>query len=136
MRETLIQSAIMGVLNQRDSTCRVWRNNVGQTPTPCGACKSRLCAGCAARLQRPVAYGLGVGSSDLVGIDQIVITPDMVGQTFARFFVVEVKTPTGRLSKEQELWQQVVRNLGGDTHVWRSEEDARAHVIGKKRGVE
>jgi hypothetical protein len=39
-----------------------------------------------------VRYGLGNGTSDLIGWESVVITPDMVGQTFARFLAPEVKT--------------------------------------------
>jgi hypothetical protein len=49
----------------------------------------------------------------------------MVGQRFARFLSVEVKTPTGRLSPEQETWRQAVLKAGGIAVVARSVDDVR-----------
>lgn len=109
MRETLIQSKIRAVLNRRDSPCRVWRNNVGGYYSPEG---------------RWIDYGLCKGSADLIGLERVLITPEMVGSVFARFLPVEVKTHRGRLSDEQKIWHEVVRSFGGDVETMRSEEDA------------
>ncbi len=49
----------------------------------------------------------------------------MVGQRFARFLSIEVKTPSGRLSPEQETWQAAVQKAGGIAVVARSVEDVR-----------
>lgn len=77
---------------------RVWRNNVGVDT------------------MRGIRYGLGVGSPDLVGI------------AWGRFVGLEVKTPTGRVSKEQTMWLDMVRRFGGVAGVARSVEDALAIV--------
>jgi len=62
---------------------------------------------------RPIAFGLCVGSSDLIGWTEIVVTPDMVGQKIAIFTAVEVKNEKGRATKEQLKFLQVVKNAGG-----------------------
>ncbi len=100
MREKLLQSAIMAVLNHKDSPCRLWRNNVGVVPGTF------------------VRYGLGVGSADLVGL----VVP--TGQ----FLACEIKTPIGRLSKEQKAWISTINRLGGLAVVLRSVEEAEALV--------
>jgi len=63
---------------------------------------------------RGVRYGLGVGGADLVACIR------------GRFCGFEVKTPDGRLTKEQQLWAHVVRAAGGFYAVVRSAEDAIA----------
>ena len=87
---------------------RTFRNNVG-------AIKDRN--------NRLVRYGLATGSADLIGWQSVVITPAMVGQRFARFVSREVKTPSGRLSPEQETWQAAVQKAGGIAVVARSVDD-------------
>lgn len=77
---------------------RVWRNNVGVDT------------------MRGIRYGLGIGSPDLVGI------------AWGRFVGLEVKTVTGRVSKEQTMWLDMVRRFGGVAGVARSVEDALAIV--------
>lgn len=109
MREQLIQSEIMGVLNHRDSPCRVWRNNVGGYYDATG---------------RYVTYGLSVGSSDLIGGARITITPEMVGKTVFVFLADEIKTPKGRLTDEQIAFLRTVRALGGIPANHRSKQDA------------
>lgn len=74
----------------------LWRNNVGFDA------------------ERRVKYGLGLGSADLVGL----LVPS------GRFFAIEVKTPVGRLRKEQRLWLDVVRKNGGFAAVVRSTDGA------------
>lgn len=107
MSEAAIQQDIRLALGQSPGL-RVFRNNVG-------AIKDRN--------NRLVRYGLCTGSADLIGWKSVVITPDMVGQRFARFVSIEVKTPTGRLSPEQETWQAAVQKAGGIAVVARSVDD-------------
>jgi hypothetical protein len=84
----------------------LWRNNTGVD------------------LERRVRYGLGNGSADLVGLVR----------GSGRFFALEIKTPTGRLSKDQEAWGSVVRKKGGFCAVVRSEAEALAAVGRAARG--
>ena len=51
---------------------------------------------------------------------------DIIGCFRGRFVAVEVKTPVGRQSKEQKLWQGQVEERGGGIYALvRSEDDAR-----------
>jgi hypothetical protein len=62
---------------------------------------------------RPISFGLCVGSSDLIGWTEIIVTPDLVGKKIAIFTAVEVKNEKGRATKEQLKFLQAVRNAGG-----------------------
>lgn len=75
----------------------LWRNNTGVD------------------LERGVRYGVGAGGADLVGF---------VRGT-GRFFALEVKTPTGRVSPDQKTWIAHVNDHGGFAAVVRSVEDGR-----------
>lgn len=76
---------------------------------------------------RIVQAGLDVkGSSDLIGYRSIEITPDMVGRRIAQFVAVEVKTPTGRIHKEQRYFIEAVEHAGGYALVARSPDDIHA----------
>ena len=79
-----------------DAGIVAWRNNTGFDE------------------QRRVRYGLCVGSSDLIAI--------LPG---GRFAAIEIKTATGRLSKEQRMFAELVTLKGGVFVVLRSEEEAR-----------
>jgi len=74
----------------------------------------------------PIKAGLCVGSGDIIGIDSVVITPDMVGKRVAIFCSWEVKSGTGRASTEQINFARFVRNAGGVAEVVRSEQEAVA----------
>ena len=88
----------------------MFRNQVGQLPDP--------------RSGRWVQFGLAKGSSDLIGFKTVEITSDMVGKKLAVFCSIEVKTPTGRTSKPQQNWLNLVKNAGGIGGIARSPEDA------------
>jgi hypothetical protein len=90
---------------------RLWRNNVGALRDPHG---------------RLVTYGLCRGSSDLIGLRQITITPEHLGQQLAVFAALEIKTQRGRPTAEQLQFLAVVRELGGLAAVVRSLAEARA----------
>jgi hypothetical protein len=109
MSEAAIQQDIRLALGQCPGI-KTFRNNVG-------AIKDRN--------NRLIRYGLATGSADLIGWQSVVITEAMVGQRFARFLSVEVKTPTGRLSPEQETWRQAVQKAGGIAVVARSVDDIK-----------
>ncbi len=88
---------------------RLWRNNVGALRDERG---------------RLVTYGLCKGSSDLIGLRQLLITPEHVGRCVAVFTAIEVKTPAGRVSEEQRRFLQQVEQLGGLAGVARSLQEA------------
>lgn len=80
----------------RDTRCVLFRNTVGVVTDG----------------RRTITYGLGKGSADLVG---------MVN---GRFFALEVKSPTGVVSKEQMQWIAMIRYNKGFATIVRSIEDA------------
>ena len=119
MRESNLQRRVMLALSAMDWV--VWRQNVGVGWT-----------GDVTRLgprrvlienARPLHCGLCKGSSDIIGIRQTVITPDMFGSTIGRFCAVEVKTLRGRISQEQQWFLDSVTKHGGLASVVRSLED-------------
>jgi hypothetical protein len=128
MSETTIQRRIQ--LNLSDLTTRLWRNNVG------AAWQGRAeHVGNVVTLYGPrrVEYGLCPGSSDLIGLRSVEITPDMVGQRVAIFCAVEVKTATGRPTPEQTAFIKTVTYLGGRAGIARSEDEAKIIVDGGNR---
>lgn len=107
--ETKIQNSILMALS--DAGCIVWRNEtarawVGRILHKDG--KHVTLAGA-----RMISFGLCIGSSDIIGI-----TPT------GRFLAVEVKTKTGRVSKDQALFIDAVNKAGGVAGIARSTEDA------------
>lgn len=100
MKETLIQQEIRAALNQR-SECRLFRNNTGQLRNEAGGY---------------VRFGLAVGSADLVGV----LKP------WGRFFALEIKTPSGRLTVQQKEWARTIRDFGGFVACVRSVDEALA----------
>ena len=91
-------------------TVRLWRNNTGALVDQQG---------------RFVRFGLCKGSSDLIGLRSLHVTPEMVGQRLAQFVALEVKTVNGTVSTEQRAFLQLVQQLGGLGAVCRSIEEAR-----------
>lgn len=109
--ETLIVSQCLEWLAKR--RLFAWRNNTGSYRTPEG---------------RFIRYG-HVGSSDILGITPVVVTPEMVGQTLGVFTAVECKTETGRQSKAQQTFQAMVTRNGGVYIVARSPEDLERALV-------
>jgi len=72
---------------------------------------------------RPFNTGLPKGFSDLLIITPIIITSDMVGQQFARAGFLEIKTKTGRPTKDQLNFISQMQSLGARAGVARSVED-------------
>ena len=107
--ETTLQQQIRLALGTHPDA-RLFRNQVGSLPDP--------------RTGRLVTFGLARGSADLIGWRTGMITPDMVGQQLAVFTSIEVKTPTGRVSPQQQAWMAVVQGAGGIAGVARSVCDA------------
>lgn len=71
-----------------------------------------------------VQFGLAVGSSDLIGLTPVVITPEFVGRTLAVFTAIEVKNERGKPTDAQERFIERVIDLGGIAGVARSVNDA------------
>jgi hypothetical protein len=84
---------------------RLWRNNTGALVDQQG---------------RFVRFGLCKGSSDLIGLRSLEITPEMVGRRLAQFVALEVKTESGTVSTEQRAFLRLVQQLGGLGAVCRS----------------
>lgn len=98
---------------------RLWRNNTGALVDQQG---------------RFMRFGLCKGSSDLVGLRSLEITPEMVGQRVAQFVALEVKTASGVVSPEQRAFLRLVQELGGVAAVCRSVEEAE-QLLGSPRQV-
>jgi hypothetical protein len=91
MRE--IQLALSG------ERIRLFRNNVGMLQDKKG---------------EYVRYGLAPGSSDLIGLRSVLVTPGMVGEHIAVFVAIEVKSPNARKPTEEQLrFVAMVEALGG-----------------------
>ena len=89
---------------------RLWRNNTGALVDQQG---------------RFVRFGLCKGSSDLIGLRSLEITPEWVGQRIAQFIALEIKAAHGVVSPEQRAFLRLVQELGGVAAVCRSLDDAR-----------
>ncbi len=76
--------------------CLLWRNNTGQ--------RGRL------------KFGLGLGGADLVGV----LRPN------GRAFALEVKTASGRMSREQKAWHRAWTEAGAYVTCVRSVGEALA----------
>ena len=90
---------------------RLWRNNTGALVDQQG---------------RFVRFGLCKGSSDLIGLRSVVVTPEMVGQRIAQFVALEIKAPQGVVSPQQQAFLRLVQQLGGVAAVCRSIQQAQA----------
>lgn len=72
-----------------------------------------------------IKYGLAnPGGADLIGWRPLTITQEMVGQTVAQFTAVEVKSKTGRVTKEQQAFLDIVNQQGGKGIVARNPQEA------------
>ena len=112
MTEKQLQQKILKILGS-NPVFRLFRNNVGN------AWMGRLYDSFRDKnfigLHNPrrVQFGLCPGSSDLIGLKKITITPDMIGKEIAQFVSIEIKSKKGKLTKEQKNWQEMVKNMGG-----------------------
>lgn len=109
MKESQLQSLILLTLSE--AGCKVWRCEtagvwVGRVIHRTGGSVTLADA-------RMIQAGLTKGGADIIGV-----APD------GRFLAVEVKTETGRIRPEQEVFLQVVRKAGGIAGVARSVEEA------------
>ena len=114
MKEINIQRLIQIELS--NAGVLTFRNNCGQYKTDQGYV---------------IRYGVGnPGGSDLIGIVPTVITEDMVNKTLGVFAAIEVKTPTGKASKDQLNFIDVILQNGGIAGICRSPEDALKLING------
>ena len=74
---------------------------------------------------RPLRAGLCVGSSDIIGWTEIVVTEEMVGSKVAVFTAVEVKKSREYPSDEQRAFIAAVQRSGGKAGVARCNDDAK-----------
>jgi len=68
--------------------------------------------------------GLCVGSSDLIGWKTITVTTEMVGTKIAVFVGCEVKNASGRATKEQIAFINVLNESGGRGFIARNSDEA------------
>ena len=126
MSEHVIQQQIL--LAHGSGSVRLWRNNVGtgwagQATKVTGgnlrAVSQALRPGdVVIRQGRPLHAGLCVGSSDLIGYRQV--------DGIAQFVALEVKSATGRATKEQVQFLDHIQAAGGLAGIARSVDDAAA----------
>jgi len=121
MTEKKLQNEILKIIGSNPAF-RLFRNHVGNGYTGYMASKFENGNITLANARR-CTFGLCPGSADLIGLQSIEITPDMVGQKIARFVSIEVKSEKGELKKEQEAWQKMVAKLGGVAITAKSIED-------------
>jgi hypothetical protein len=125
MSEHEIQQRIL--LACGSGSVRLWRNNVGTgwagqatkvTPGNIRAVAAALRPGdVVVRQGRPLHAGLCVGSSDLIGYRQV--------DGVAQFVALEVKSATGRPTKEQSQFIDHINGAGGVAGIVRSVADAQ-----------
>lgn len=107
MSEQAIQQRIRRECGRGEA--RLWRNNTGCLRDERG---------------QMVTFGLCPGSSDLIGLRRVRVTPDMVGRDVAVFVAVEVKTPKGRPTRQQLSFIEHVNAYGGLAGIARSPQEA------------
>ena len=116
-----IQSQIRIAISQ-NKLGTSFRINVGQAYTG-NEIKKQSDGSILIKNPRPFASGVPKGFSDLLVITPIIITPEMVGQQFARAGFLEVKTKTGRPTKDQVNFIEQMQSLGARAGIARSVED-------------
>lgn len=125
-KETNLVRKIMLALG-KDPKVRIFRNNVGTGYV--GASKkfshpqtvNVKVGDVLVQQARYFDAGLCVGSSDLIGLKAVKITPEMVGTEIAVFVAIEVKLPNGKVQDNQINFLDMVRKLGGRGLIVRDE---------------
>jgi len=82
-----------------------------------------------------VTFGLGEGTSDLVGWHSIVVTPEMVGKRVAVFVGAEGKAGRKMPTPEQRAFLNVLQFAGGLPGVFRNLDELQATLDGKTPGA-
>lgn len=121
MSEQAVVQSVRANLSNGD--VRVFRNNVGEAWQ--GEVAFKTATTITLKNPRRVNFGLCEGSSDLIGLKSVVITPDMVGSKVAVFVALEGKSATGRPTEEQAAFLAMVIKAGGIAGVFRSLDDAK-----------
>ena len=128
MKEQEIQNQIRVAASQRGNAL-TWRNNVGtgwQGEVVTMKDGSKLI-----RNPRLVHFGLCEGSSDLIGITTVTVTPEMVGQRIGVFTAIEVKKPGKQATAVQRQFLMSVKQQGGRAGVARSIGEAMTIIDGR-----
>ena len=108
-KEKTLQRQILMALSEVG--CVVWRLNTGVAYA--GRVIHRAGQQVTLADARMIPFGLVVGGSDIIGI-----------ATDGRFLAVEVKTATGRVTKEQQTFIDAVCRAGGRAGIARSVNEA------------
>lgn len=95
-RESLIKAEVLKFLGLEKSIM-IWNNPTGVAKTMDG--------------KRVIKFGLE-GSADIMGVQAVTITPDMIGQTIGRLVAIETKTKTGKQRKQQSNFQKAIEARG------------------------
>ena len=95
-RETPIVKATLLAAGGRPDA-RVWRNNTGALRDQDG---------------RLVRFGLP-GSADIIGLQRVLITPEMVGRYIGRLIALECKQPGRKPTEKQRKFGAMVEAMGG-----------------------
>ena len=104
--ESDIKQQILEACGQGD--VRLWNNPIGGMSVD----------------DRFYRFGMGKGSSDLIGIKRRKIEIDDVGREIGQFIALEIKTPVGRATEEQLNFINVIRQFGGLAGIARSPREA------------
>jgi len=116
-----IQSQIRIAISQ-NKLGTSFRINVGQAYTG-NEIKKQSDGSILIKNPRPFMSGVPKGFSDLLIITPTIITPEMVGQQFARAGFLEIKTATGRPTKDQLNFIEQMQMLGARAGIARSVDD-------------
>lgn len=103
LKETMLVGSKAGLTLFRNNTGTAWQGDYSRTHS----------GSVLLRNPRVVHFGLCVGSSDLIGWRQVVITPDMVGQKIAQFIGLETKYGRRTATEAQDNFLNQLDNAGG-----------------------
>lgn len=92
---SIVKAALLAAGSRPDA--RAWRNNSGALRDQDG---------------RLVRFGLP-GSADIIGLQRVLITPEMIGMHFGRFIALECKKSGRKPTEKQRKFGAMVRAMGG-----------------------
>lgn len=127
MTEHAIQNDIRNALARPE--LRTFRANTGQAWTG-SECIRQPNGDMLIKNARPFSTGLPKGFPDLFGFRRHAITAEDIGKVVALFYSIEVKTPKGVISQEQQAFIDAATKCGARAGVARSVEDAERIVFG------